>query len=297
MLRRARGSSATATSSSQVAVHTVDSFQGSEASVVLLSLVRSNKSGDVGFLSDARRLNVAVTRAQDLLLIFGDAATVSDADTGITPANSVVSSMHQDLRSRGHVCSEVNFRSILAQNQSPTKDEFDKYIEREVVGNATRPPIPNESISSQPKLNEFLRPSISTLPKGLKEGFVAHMENEEKLSTKLLRLEGCDVWVDECREIDPPDLLRQHDLPGGFLEEAPSPNLNYQLWDENDVRDAVLSDRSAGLRPRPAEFVNVCKLKGNLVKKKRNWKLDLGWRGPAFVVGKRFFFIWKKRRI
>jgi hypothetical protein len=62
-----------------VAVHTVDSFQGSEAPVVLLSLVRCNASGSVGFLRDGRRLNVAATRAKDLLVVVGSATTVIEA--------------------------------------------------------------------------------------------------------------------------------------------------------------------------------------------------------------------------
>merc|ERR1712232_550476 len=58
-------------------VNTVDSFQGQEADAVLLSLVRSNERGVVGFLSDYRRLNVAVTRARKHVMIVGDASTIS----------------------------------------------------------------------------------------------------------------------------------------------------------------------------------------------------------------------------
>ena len=57
-------------------VDTVDGFQGREEEVILLSTVRSNGEGRVGFLSDWRRLNVALTRARSALLIFGSADTL-----------------------------------------------------------------------------------------------------------------------------------------------------------------------------------------------------------------------------
>jgi AAA domain-containing protein/protein kinase-like protein len=56
----------------QVTVNTVDSFQGREADVVLYSVTRSNTEGKIGFLRDRRRLNVALSRAKDLLIIVGD---------------------------------------------------------------------------------------------------------------------------------------------------------------------------------------------------------------------------------
>merc|ERR1712190_476043 len=56
-------------------VHTVDSFQGSEADVVLLSFVRANPRGCIGFLSDFRRLNVALSRAKFHLLILANVRT------------------------------------------------------------------------------------------------------------------------------------------------------------------------------------------------------------------------------
>ncbi|HVP68802.1 MAG TPA: AAA domain-containing protein [Anaeromyxobacteraceae bacterium] len=57
-------------------VDTVDGFQGREKDAVVVSLVRSNDSGEVGFLSDVRRMNVAITRARKKLVVVGDSATV-----------------------------------------------------------------------------------------------------------------------------------------------------------------------------------------------------------------------------
>ena len=61
-------------------VHTVDSFQGSEADVVILSFVRNNTHRDIGFLRGFQRLNVALTRAKHLLLAVGCADTLMGPD-------------------------------------------------------------------------------------------------------------------------------------------------------------------------------------------------------------------------
>ena len=61
---------------SRIQVMTVDSFQGSEADVVLISFVRANAKASVGFLKDFQRLNVALTRAKHSLILFGSAATL-----------------------------------------------------------------------------------------------------------------------------------------------------------------------------------------------------------------------------
>ncbi len=58
-------------------IDTVDGFQGREKDVVIASLVRSNDAGEVGFLADVRRMNVAMTRARKKLVVIGDGATVS----------------------------------------------------------------------------------------------------------------------------------------------------------------------------------------------------------------------------
>jgi superfamily I DNA and/or RNA helicase len=58
-------------------IDSVDGFQGREKEAVIISLVRSNQAGEIGFLSDIRRMNVAITRARRLLLVIGDSATLS----------------------------------------------------------------------------------------------------------------------------------------------------------------------------------------------------------------------------
>ena len=60
----------------QVQVKTIDGFQGEERDVIVISLVRSNDRGDIGFLSDLRRMNVAITRARKKLVLVGDSATI-----------------------------------------------------------------------------------------------------------------------------------------------------------------------------------------------------------------------------
>ena len=60
----------------QLRISTIDSFQGQEKTIVILSLVRSNDDGDIGFLKDYRRMNVAITRAKEQLFVIGDSATI-----------------------------------------------------------------------------------------------------------------------------------------------------------------------------------------------------------------------------
>ena len=63
-----------------IRISTIDSYQGQEDEMIILSLVRSNTNGNIGFLSDYRRMNVALTRAQRKLVVIGDSATLGNDD-------------------------------------------------------------------------------------------------------------------------------------------------------------------------------------------------------------------------
>lgn len=57
-------------------INTVDSFQGQEKDIILVSTVRANDRKDIGFMKDERRINVAITRSKHLLIIIGNADTI-----------------------------------------------------------------------------------------------------------------------------------------------------------------------------------------------------------------------------
>lgn len=61
-----------------VEIDTVDGFQGREKEAVVISLVRSNTKGELGFLTDTRRMNVALTRARRKLIVYGDSSTLAN---------------------------------------------------------------------------------------------------------------------------------------------------------------------------------------------------------------------------
>lgn len=62
----------------KITVKTVDGFQGQERTIIYISLVRSNDTKEIGFLNDIRRMNVALTRAREKLVVIGDSATLAN---------------------------------------------------------------------------------------------------------------------------------------------------------------------------------------------------------------------------
>eukprot|EP01053_Blabericola_migrator_P012236 Blabericola_migrator_1__12235@NODE_761_length_6625_cov_98_853614_g543_i0_p1_GENE_NODE_761_length_6625_cov_98_853614_g543_i0NODE_761_length_6625_cov_98_853614_g543_i0_p1_ORF_typecomplete_len884_score128_04AAA_12/PF13087_6/2e53AAA_11/PF13086_6/1e49AAA_30/PF13604_6/7_7e23Viral_helicase1/PF01443_18/10Viral_helicase1/PF01443_18/1_5e12AAA_19/PF13245_6/8_4e15ResIII/PF04851_15/5_1e11PIF1/PF05970_14/4_3e05PIF1/PF05970_14/1_8PhoH/PF02562_16/0_0012PhoH/PF02562_16/5_6UvrDhelicase/PF00580_21/3_8e05IstB_IS21/ len=90
---------------SQLKVSTVDCFQGQEKDIIIVSLVRSNSSGSIGFLEDSRRLNVAFTRAKSLLVVVGDSDTVcAESET--------LKSMLQYIGANGEIISPLKYVSV-----------------------------------------------------------------------------------------------------------------------------------------------------------------------------------------
>jgi ATP-dependent RNA/DNA helicase IGHMBP2 len=60
----------------QITINSVDAFQGQERDTICISLTRSNGTGEIGFLKEYRRMNVAMTRAKTRLIMVGDSATL-----------------------------------------------------------------------------------------------------------------------------------------------------------------------------------------------------------------------------
>jgi superfamily I DNA and/or RNA helicase len=76
LIKLAEASEELSALASFITINTVDAFQGQERDVIAISLVRSNEKSEVGFLSDIRRTNVAITRAKKKLIMVGDSATL-----------------------------------------------------------------------------------------------------------------------------------------------------------------------------------------------------------------------------
>jgi senataxin len=92
----------------RIRVVTVDSFQGSESDIVVLSFVRSNSANNVGFLNDFSRINVATTRAKFLMVAVGNANTLERS--GLPYLNSLVT----DARVRGKLFESATIDVVIS---------------------------------------------------------------------------------------------------------------------------------------------------------------------------------------
>ena len=88
----------------RIEIATVDSFQGRECDVVVYSTVRSNKEKRIGFLKDRRRINVALSRARELLIIVGDHFMMQTATIGVGPELNPFASVLDHFRSHPDEC-------------------------------------------------------------------------------------------------------------------------------------------------------------------------------------------------
>lgn len=92
-----------------ITIHTVDGFQGQERDVIFISLVRANEEGNIGFLNDLRRMNVAITRARMKLILLGDAPTLT--------RHPFYKALHEYIRENGKIV-EIHPENFPDQHQN-----------------------------------------------------------------------------------------------------------------------------------------------------------------------------------
>lgn len=102
----------------KILVSTVDGFQGGERDIMILSLVRCNQYGNIGFVGSANRLNVAVTRARKHLVIFGNHSTFSGCD--------LFASLIEHIQSHGKItdCNDVMSIDLLETQYSALRSRL-----------------------------------------------------------------------------------------------------------------------------------------------------------------------------
>jgi superfamily I DNA and/or RNA helicase len=101
----------------QERVATVDSFQGGECSRVVYGFTRSNQNGNVGFLRELRRLNVAMTRTQEQLVMVGDAETLTQAQD--RPFRETMEALREHVQYQGEWLSAEECQARLVALGEP----------------------------------------------------------------------------------------------------------------------------------------------------------------------------------
>jgi len=115
-----------------LAVDTVDAFEGEEADIVIISLVRSNEEERIGFLKKAQRLNVAVSRAKRLLVVVGDPATVTGSE-----GRTLYFPLFEHIRAEGRVAS---IGAVHAMRKAAQKGRPDRVHRRPFAHRRRLPP-------------------------------------------------------------------------------------------------------------------------------------------------------------
>ncbi|KAJ4798063.1 P-loop containing nucleoside triphosphate hydrolases superfamily protein [Rhynchospora pubera] len=162
-----------------VKVSSIDGFQGGEAEVILMSTVRSNSDGAIGFLSDIRRINVALTRAKHCLWILGNGST-------LTKSNTVWKDLVLDAKDRGcffNASDDVSLAEMI-KNTIGELEEDNSYKEK--AGEAAS--SPEESLSVAEKAGE-----TTSAPVQPKQKNISRHE-----SNRYGRHHYIDTWRNDC---------------------------------------------------------------------------------------------------
>ena len=145
---------------------TVDNFQGEEADVVIISLVRSNQRGDIGFLSNAQRVNVLLSRARNGMFIFGNMDCLTNCRS--SPGRDLWRSIEAILKEKHQV---LDFLPLVCEHHSsvlPVR-EPEEIAEKSPHGGCTLPC--NELLPCGPRVSSpmpsrqaarALRPEVQT---------------------------------------------------------------------------------------------------------------------------------------
>ena len=123
-----------------VTINSVDGFQGDERDVIIVSFVRSNKKGAIGFVKDFRRLNVAITRARYGLIMLGNHQTLQ-----AMPHD--VAAIVEDASNRGCLINEKKLKKVCYQMNPPHQSGANSGKKRRKNNNKKRA-IPNKAVAS-----------------------------------------------------------------------------------------------------------------------------------------------------
>ena len=237
----------------KIQINTVDSFQGRENDVVVLSLVRSNHGNNVGFLADERRLNVAVTRAKKHVFIVGNADTISK-----TP---VLKSMTTYADARGYVFSA----EMLANDEC-----------MELSGPAPTAAVSASAAAVQPKSRSDPKPgaakNVTTAGGGKKQkkpgqkGYVApgaagktevEKKEEPSASSRTARYDNIvdsdDIPSDSDSEDSLPDFVHPARVPKPAVEEQPSASASSKPATKEEPVDESSQEKEKAEDPKLAE--------------------------------------------